>query len=100
MIYIFLIAFFFFFFLVLFFSKAIVGLAVTYGLNLNMLQTWVIWNHCHLENNIISVGRIFQYTRIPSEPTLVLEEVQPDYSWPSHGQVDIRDLQVLSVLSC
>ena len=64
-----------------------------------MLQMWVIWNICEMENKIISVERIFQYTCIPSEPPLVIEENQPDYSWPSHGEVDIRDLQVLSVLS-
>ncbi|KAF3946840.1 hypothetical protein CMV_026937 [Castanea mollissima] len=37
---------------------------------------------------------MFQYTCILSEPTLVIEESQPDRSWPSHGEVDFRDLQV------
>jgi ATP-binding cassette subfamily C (CFTR/MRP) protein 2 len=87
-------------FLVSFFSEGIAGLAVTYGLNLNMLQMWVIWNICQLENKIISVERIFQYTCISSEPPLVIEQNQPDLSWPSHGEVDICDLQVLLVLSC
>ncbi|KAG6637775.1 ABC transporter C family member 3-like isoform X1 [Carya illinoinensis] len=75
-------------------DPGIAGLAVTYGLNLNMLQAWVIWNICQLENKIISVERILQYTCIPSEPPLVTEENRPDHSWPSHGEVDIRDLQV------
>ncbi|KAK3199943.1 hypothetical protein Dsin_023358 [Dipteronia sinensis] len=76
-------------------DPAIAGLAVTYGLNLNMLQAWVIWNLCNLENKIISVERMLQYTSIPSEPPLVIEENRPDRSWPSHGEVDIRDLQAL-----
>jgi hypothetical protein len=67
---------------------------VTYGLNLNMLQMMLIWNLCQLENKIISVERLFQYTCIPSEPPLAIEENQPDHSWPSDGEVDIRDLQV------
>ncbi|TQD91131.1 hypothetical protein C1H46_023306 [Malus baccata] len=70
------------------------GLAVTYGLNLNMLQAWCIWNLCNVENRIISVERLIQYTNIPSEPPLVIESNQPDRSWPSHGEVDIRNLQV------
>ncbi|KAH9652208.1 ABC transporter C family member 3 [Citrus sinensis] len=74
--------------------SAIAGLAVTYGLNLNMLQAWVIWNLCNLENKIISVERILQYTCISSEPPLVIEESQPDCSWPTHGEVDILNLQV------
>ncbi|KAJ4725240.1 ABC transporter C family member 3 [Melia azedarach] len=75
-------------------DPAIAGLAVTYGLNLNFLQAWVIWNLCNLENTIISVERILQYTRIPSEPPLVVEATWPGRSWPSHGEIDIRGLQV------
>lgn len=78
--------------------EGIAGLAVTYGLNLNMLQAWVIWNLCNLENRIISVERILQYSSIPSEPPLVIEENRPGPSWPSHGEVDIHDLQVQSAI--
>ena len=69
---------------------------MTYGLTLNMLQMRVIWFLCEMENKIISVERMFQYTCIPSEPALVIEETQPDHSWPSHGEVDFCDLQVSS----
>jgi len=70
------------------------GLAVTYGLNLNMLQAWVIWNLCNLENKVISVERILQYTSIPSEPPLTIEENRPGSNWPSMGKVELHDLQV------
>lgn len=75
-------------------DPGIAGLAVTYGLNLNTLQAWVVWNLCNMENKIISVERMLQYTSIPSEPPLVMEGNKPACSWPSHGEVDIRDLQV------
>ncbi|XVF70835.1 hypothetical protein PTKIN_Ptkin11bG0194000 [Pterospermum kingtungense] len=75
-------------------DPAIAGLAVTYGLNLNILQAWVVWNICSMENQIISVERILQYSNIPSEPPLVVETNRPSCSWPSHGEVDIHDLQV------
>ena len=78
-----------------FLIEGIAGLAVTYGLNLNMISAWVIWNLCNLENEIISVERILQYSCIPSEPPLVVEENRPAPSWPSYGEVDIRDLQVV-----
>ncbi|KAM3744028.1 hypothetical protein ACB098_06G020800 [Castanea mollissima] len=48
-------------------DPGITGLSLTYGLTLNILQI---------------------------RPTLVIEESQPDRSWPSHGEVDFRDLQV------
>ncbi|PKA63427.1 ABC transporter C family member 3 [Apostasia shenzhenica] len=72
----------------------IAGLAVTYGLNLNMIQAWVIWTLCNLENKIISVERILQYTNILSEPPLIVESKRPDPNWPSMGEVDLYDLQV------
>ncbi|KAG7037342.1 ABC transporter C family member 7, partial [Cucurbita argyrosperma subsp. argyrosperma] len=75
-------------------DPGVAGLSVTYGLNLNMLQAWLIWNLCSMENKIISVERIFQYTSIPSEPPLVIEENRPDSSWPAFGEVELRDLQV------
>ncbi|KAG6793603.1 hypothetical protein POTOM_002818 [Populus tomentosa] len=75
-------------------DPAIAGLAVTYGLNLNMLQASVIWNLCDCENRIISVERIIQYMSIPSEPPLVVEANRPGRSWPSHGEVDVNNLQV------
>ena len=69
---------------------------MTYGLNLNMFQVWVIWTLSNMENKIISVERILQYTGIKSEPPLVIESNRPDSSWPSVGEVEIRDLQVLN----
>ncbi|XP_076894915.1 ABC transporter C family member 3-like [Bidens hawaiensis] len=70
------------------------GLAVTYGLNLNMLQAWAIQKLCRVEIQFISVERIFQYSRIPSEPPLVINSNRPDHLWPSQGKVDIHHLQV------
>ncbi|KAJ4976951.1 hypothetical protein NE237_002057 [Protea cynaroides] len=75
-------------------DPGIAGLAVTYGLSLNMIQLSLIWNLCSLENNIISVERMLQYTCIPSEPPLVVEDNMSDCAWPSHGKVDIVNLQV------
>ncbi|XWS27754.1 hypothetical protein CRYUN_Cryun25bG0007800 [Craigia yunnanensis] len=75
-------------------DPAIAGLAVIYGLNLNLLQTWVVWNTCNMVNKIISVERMLQYSSIPSEPALVIETNRPQHSWPFCGEVNILNLQV------
>uniref|UniRef100_A0A164Y1G1 ABC-type xenobiotic transporter n=1 Tax=Daucus carota subsp. sativus TaxID=79200 RepID=A0A164Y1G1_DAUCS len=75
-------------------DPSIAGLAVTYGLGLNMSQFRVIWNLCNLDNKIISVERILQYTSIPNEPPLVIEVNRPDDHWPSCGEVEMCNLQV------
>lgn len=76
--------------------KGTAGLAVTYGLSLNMLQAWTIQKLSRLEIQFISVERIFQYSSIPSEPPLVIDSNRPDHFWPSHGQVDIHHLLVIT----
>ncbi|CAJ2639981.1 unnamed protein product [Trifolium pratense] len=75
-------------------NSDVAGLAVTYGLNLNIIQAWMIWELSNLETKIISVERILQYTSIPSEPHLVVEENRPQASWPLYGTIDIHNLQV------
>jgi hypothetical protein len=80
---------------VFFFSIAIAGLAVTYALGLHTAQSGLIWCFCDCENELISVERILQYISIPAEPPLVIEANRPDHSWPSHGEVDIDNLQVI-----
>ncbi|XP_043704659.1 ABC transporter C family member 3-like isoform X1 [Telopea speciosissima] len=73
-------------------SPGVVGLAVTYGLGFSLHG--VVWDLSSLENKIISVERILQYTCIPSEPPLLVEENRPGHEWPSQGKVDIFDLQM------
>ena len=70
------------------------GLAVTYGLNLNArLSRWIL-SFCKLENKIISIERIYQYSQIPSEAPSVIEDSQPPSTWPENGTIDIIDLKV------
>lgn len=70
------------------------GLAATYGLNLNVLQAWVIWNLCNVENKMISVERILQLTRVPSEAPEVIEDCRPEIEWPSQGLIEFNNLHV------
>ncbi|KNA15079.1 hypothetical protein SOVF_101510 isoform A [Spinacia oleracea] len=75
-------------------DPAIAGLAVTYGLTLNSKLAGVIRCLCHWENKMISVERILQYTNIPSEAPLIIQENRPDSSWPSTGEISIHNLQI------
>ncbi|KAJ7005027.1 hypothetical protein NC653_009750 [Populus alba x Populus x berolinensis] len=75
-------------------NPAIAGLAVMYALDLHTAQFVLIWCFCNCENKLISVERILQYISIHAEPPLVIEANRPDHSWPSHGEVDIDNLQV------
>ncbi|XP_027090799.2 putative ABC transporter C family member 15 [Coffea arabica] len=75
-------------------DPSLAGLAATYGLSLNVLQAWVIWNLCNVENKMICVERILQFTNIPSEAPLVIEDCRPQPAWPLHGKIEIENLHV------
>lgn len=72
----------------------IAGLAVTYALNLNDQLMSMIWNISRIENKMISVERILQYSRIPSEAPLIVDYYRPPNSWPQDGTINIRCLEV------
>ncbi|TYI53568.1 hypothetical protein E1A91_D11G013800v1 [Gossypium mustelinum] len=76
------------------FSSGFIGLALSYGLSLNLSLVSSIYYQCTIENHIISVERINQYMYIPSEAPEIIEENRPPYNWPAMGKVDICDLQI------
>ncbi|KAF5934886.1 hypothetical protein HYC85_026015 [Camellia sinensis] len=76
------------------FSSGFIGMALSYGLSLNMSFVMSIQNQCTLANYIISVERLNQYMHIPSEAPEVIEENRPPVNWPTVGKVEIQDLQI------
>ncbi|KAH6759642.1 multidrug resistance-associated protein 14 [Perilla frutescens var. frutescens] len=76
------------------FSSGFIGMALSYGLSLNMSLVFSINNQCMLSNYIISVERLHQYMHIPSEAPEVIQESRPPTTWPSEGKVEIQDLQI------
>nr|QWN59136.1 ATP-binding cassette C transporter [Rehmannia glutinosa] len=76
------------------FSSGFIGMALSYGLSLNMSLVFSINNQCMLANYIISVERLDQYMHIPSEAPEVIKENRPPVNWPTEGKVEIQDLQI------
>lgn len=75
-------------------DPSMAGLAVTYGLNLNArLSRWIL-SFCKLENKIISIERIHQYSQIPGEAPPIIENSRPPSSWPENGTIELIDLKV------
>lgn len=69
---------------------------MTYGLNLNgRLSRWIL-SFCKLENKIISIERIYQYSQILSEAPAVIEDSQPPSTWPERGTIELLDVKVLT----
>lgn len=76
------------------FSAEYVGLSLSYGLSLNSLLYVVVLFACQLENKMVSVERINQYSVLPSEAPLTIEGTKPPSSWPSDGKIELKGLKV------
>uniref|UniRef100_A0A2P2IV32 ABC-type xenobiotic transporter n=1 Tax=Rhizophora mucronata TaxID=61149 RepID=A0A2P2IV32_RHIMU len=76
------------------FSAGFMGMALSYGLSLNMSLVMSIQNQCNVANYIISVERLNQYMHIASEAPEVIEDSRPPSNWPAVGKVDICDLKI------
>ncbi|CAI0441271.1 unnamed protein product [Linum tenue] len=75
-------------------ASGLVGMALSYGLSLNVFLIVAVHYQCFTAESIISVERLEQYMHIPSEAPQVIEAARPPANWPSHGQVEICNLKV------
>ncbi|KAH9619018.1 hypothetical protein KSS87_012360 [Heliosperma pusillum] len=71
-----------------------VGLSLSYGLSLNAVMFSAVSFSCIVENKMVSVERIKQFSEIPSEAAWTNENELPPSNWPTHGNVDLQDLEV------
>ncbi|KAJ7972956.1 ABC transporter C family member 4 [Quillaja saponaria] len=71
-----------------------VGLSLSYGLSLNGVMFFAVYMSCFIENKMVSVERIKQFTNIPSESAWKIKDCLPPPNWPVHGNVELKDLKV------
>ncbi|XP_038904589.1 ABC transporter C family member 14-like [Benincasa hispida] len=71
-----------------------VGLTLSYGLSLNAVTFWAIYMSCFIENKMVSVERVKQFSVIPPEAAWRIKDTLPSSNWPHRGNVDLKDLQV------
>ncbi|KAK8986831.1 hypothetical protein V6N11_037757 [Hibiscus sabdariffa] len=76
-------------------ASGLIGMALSYGLSLNVFLVFSVKYQCFLSNDVVSVERLEQYMHIPSEAPEVIEANRPPHDWPCVGKVDIRNLKVL-----
>jgi ATP-binding cassette subfamily C (CFTR/MRP) protein 2 len=72
----------------------LVGLCLVYGMNLNGSLFVVAWMYCQLENKMVSVERIQQYSDLPAEAELSIVKTRPSESWPYPGTIVMNNLKV------
>ena len=71
-------------------SAGMVGLAMSYALQITQSLNWIVRQTVEVETNIVSVERCLEYARLPAEAKDVIESRRPKSNWPSQGAIDIR----------
>lgn len=79
-------------------SVGLVGLSLSYALQLTGTQIFLSRWYCNLSNYIISVERIKQFMYIPPEPPATIEDKRPPSSWPSKGRIELHELKVMNLI--
>ncbi|XP_059143338.1 multidrug resistance-associated protein 1-like [Physella acuta] len=90
-------------------SASLVGLSVSYALQVTGGLNWMVRMTSDLETNIVAVERIKEYTETPSEAAWINPFRRPLASWPQEGAVSFINYKtryrpgldlVLKGLSC
>ncbi|XP_076041208.1 ATP-binding cassette sub-family C member 3-like [Oratosquilla oratoria] len=68
-------------------SPGIVGLSVSYALNVTMVLNWLVRLSSDVETNVVSVERLQEYIQEEEEAPLIVPQTAPPPSWPEHGQL-------------
>uniref|UniRef100_A0A915BDK8 ABC-type glutathione-S-conjugate transporter n=1 Tax=Parascaris univalens TaxID=6257 RepID=A0A915BDK8_PARUN len=74
-------------------TAGLVGLSVSYALNITQTLNWAVRMTSELETNIVAVERIKEYTESPTEgsPNENLLR-KPPLDWPAEGEIEIENL--------
>lgn len=68
-------------------SAGMVGLAMSYALQITQSLNWIVRQTVEVETNIVSVERVLEYAALPSEAPEIISKNRPPISWPSQGAV-------------
>lgn len=72
-------------------SAGWVGLAMSYALQITQSLNWIVRQTVEVETNIVSVERVLEYARLPSEAPEVISKNRPPNSWPAKGAVSFNN---------
>ncbi|XP_037318940.2 ATP-binding cassette sub-family C member 3 isoform X2 [Pungitius pungitius] len=75
-------------------NPGLVGLSVSYALQVTMSLNWMVRMTSDLENNIVAVERVKEYSETKTEAPWEVEDKKPPPDWPTEGKVEFQDYSV------
>ncbi|KAK7108692.1 hypothetical protein V1264_016377 [Littorina saxatilis] len=75
-------------------TGGLVGLSVSYALEITTNLNWLVRMISDLETQVVSVERVKEYTELATESAWSRKGHRPPMSWPQHGEVKIENLSL------
>ncbi|XP_060620764.2 ATP-binding cassette sub-family C member 3 isoform X1 [Anolis sagrei] len=75
-------------------SPGVVGLSVSYALQVTMALNWMVRMSSDLESNIVAVERVKEYSENETEAPWIIEDKRPSEKWPDQGEVQFTNYSV------
>uniref|UniRef100_H2YLY4 Multidrug resistance-associated protein 1 n=1 Tax=Ciona savignyi TaxID=51511 RepID=H2YLY4_CIOSA len=72
-------------------NDGIVGLSISYSLQITMMLNWLVRQASELETNIVAVERVEEYSSVVQEAELVIDGSRPPSHWPAEGSIKFED---------
>ncbi|KAL9616795.1 MAG: hypothetical protein Q9160_008358 [Pyrenula sp. 1 TL-2023] len=72
-------------------TAGMVGLAMSYALQITQSLNWIVRQTVEVETNIVSVERVLEYANLPSEAPDVVFKNRPNIGWPADGAVKFEN---------
>ena len=72
-------------------SAGLVGLSISYALQVTQSLNWLVRMTSELETNIVAVERTKEYAETPTEAPPINKDRRPGPDWPSKGDVKFDD---------
>uniref|UniRef100_A0A8D2DHH8 Multidrug resistance-associated protein 1 n=1 Tax=Sciurus vulgaris TaxID=55149 RepID=A0A8D2DHH8_SCIVU len=72
-------------------SAGLVGLSVSYSLQVTTYLNWLVRMSSEMETNIVAVERLKEYSETEKEAPWQIPETAPPSTWPHEGRVEFQD---------
>ncbi|XP_057630056.1 multidrug resistance-associated protein 1 isoform X2 [Chionomys nivalis] len=72
-------------------SAGLVGLSVSYSLQITSYLNWLVRMSSEMETNIVAVERLKEYSETEKEAPWQIQETAPPSTWPHSGRVEFRN---------
>jgi ABC-type multidrug transport system fused ATPase/permease subunit len=73
-------------------TAGLVGLSISYALEVTGVLNWLIRTFTQLESYMVAIERIDEYSRMDTEAAAVVEANRPSYNWPESGALAFEDV--------